>query len=159
MKKLIILFIFSVLLISCGKSNQVATGNNSVTGNNSIEVSSSNFIGIYDLVRMESDDCGASIRIVADCNGVKLLSNNLGPEEFCNINLGESIIRNRTSTTVTQQGNQLQSIVRILEDGRNSPGRPQITFSNTLTLSDDGNTLAKISNLKSRVSRCLYQKR
>ena len=168
MKIFITSFLFSALLISCGKSNQVSS-NNSVTGNNSVLVESSNFIGVYDLVKMESDDCGASVRIVAECNGIKLLSNNLGPEEFCNINQGEIISsndprdgRNKTSTLVTQEGNQLKSVIKILDNGRNEPGRTggmQLTFTNTLTLSNDGSTLSKISHLKSRESRCLYQKR
>ena len=157
---------FIIVFVSCGKTNQI-NSNGSVSGFNTFSATNSQFIGVYDLIQMRNnDECGASIRIVADCNGLKLLSNNSEAEEFCNINQGEANNRNN-STTVTLQGNQLQSVVRISDDNRNVPGRPgpgginerQMAFTNTLTLNSDGTILTKVSDLKSRSSRCTYQKR
>ena len=156
MKQLILLFILSIILSSCGKTNQVSSSANTY-GNSPLQTNPSNFIGVYDLIRMESDNCGVSIRIVGECNGVRILSNNSGPEDFCNINQGEIISRDRTSTTVTQDGNRLQSIVRIFNDGPMNGS--QITFSNMLLLNSNGTELTKLSTFKSRITRCIYQKR
>ena len=156
MKQLILLFILSIILISCGKANQVSS-NNIITGNNPIQINPSSFIGVYDITRVESENCGVSIRIVGECNGLRILSNNSGPEDFCNINRGEIISRDRTSITVTHEGKRLQSIVKIYNDGRTTGGR--ITFSNVLLLNSNGTELTKLSTLKNRISRCIYQKR
>ncbi|MFA6236704.1 MAG: hypothetical protein WC635_05195 [Bacteriovorax sp.] len=143
--KISILILTAMLALSCGKTNKVNT--NGETGTiNTISTNFTQFEGNYDLIRMKSEDCGASIQIVRECNGLMLLSNHLGPEEFCNINQGT--IKNRT---VTLRGNELKSVMSVSENDR-------INFSSTLTLNNDG-TLAKISNFKSRQSRCLYLKR
>lgn len=148
-KSLLCLQTFLVMLIiaSCGKSNKVNSGTVAeIKSTNTITSDFSHFVGNYDLIRMNSEDCGASIQLVRECNGLKLLSNHLGPEEFCNINKGR--IKN---TTVTLVSNVLKSEVVVSD-------RERMNFTNTLTFNDDG-TLSKISNLKSRMSRCLYQKR
>jgi hypothetical protein len=146
---------------SCGKSNKVNTNAeiSATSGLNLYSTALTNFEGNYDLIKMGSEDCGASVRIVRDCEGLKLLSNHLGPEEFCNINKGEI-----KSTTVTLQGNELKSVLNVFDndqsDGRIDPRNSQnrISFTNTLTLNSD-RTLVKISHLKSRTSRCVYLKR
>lgn len=147
MKKLALLFCMIALFTACGKNNSVISG---VSGTSVLTASNTNsalnnFEGVYDLIAMRTEDCAASIQLVRECNGLKLLSNHLGPEEFCNINRGEM----RNATNVTLEGNVLKSVVRVA---------PQLIFTNTLTLNSDG-TMTKISNLKSRESRCLYQKR
>lgn len=157
---ILVLLLVAVAFSSCGKSNKINT--NETSGTNGLTTTYANaltsFEGNYDLIRMGSDDCGASIQIVRDCDGLKLLSNHLGPEEFCNINKGEM-----RSTIVTLQGNELKSVVNVVGNGRderNDPRNPQnrMSFTNTLTLNND-RTLVKISNLKSRMSRCVYLKR
>ena len=144
-----------ILMVSYGKTNTINT-NATVNGVNGINTNTtltalSSFEGNYDLIRMGSNDCGASIQLIRDCNGLMLLSNNhMGAEEFCNINRGQ----NRNSAIVTLEGNVIKSVVSMGE----RPGQFQVSYTNTLTLNSDG-TLVKISNLKSRESRCLYQKR
>ena len=134
-------------IVSCGKTNHiggdVASG---TTGLSPMTTDYSKLEGNYDLIKMRSADCGASIHIKRECNGLILISNHLGPEEFCNINRGEE-----KNKTVTFNGNELKSVVRFSENAR-------LNFTSTLTLSNDG-TLTKISNLKSRTSQCFYLKR
>ena len=166
-----VFFALSVLALcaSCGNSsNKVNSG--SVSGTNALTPSALvNFEGNYDLIDMRSDDCGAALTITRACNGYRLQSNNhMGPEDFCNVNLGGETDRNppnpdrnppnpdrnppnpdRTKPEVTQKGNVLTSVVRISSN---------LAFTNTLTLADNG-VLTKVSNLKSRTSRCMYQKR
>ncbi|MDO9181811.1 MAG: hypothetical protein Q7U04_05355 [Bacteriovorax sp.] len=160
MKSTALILISISFLLACGKTNRINTAETSGINNisNKSVANFSNFEGTYDLIRMDSNDCGASIQIVRDCDGLMLLSNHLGPEEFCNINKGEF-----NSTIVTLSRNELKSTVNILDNGRsgrNDPRNPQghVSFTNTLTLNSD-NTLVKISNLKSRMSRCIYLKR
>ena len=173
MQKFLLALIIVSTLISCGKSNNInSSGTSGVSGYNTYSAGLSNFEGNYDLIQMGSEDCGASIQIIRDCDGLKLFSNHLGPEEFCNINRGEI-----SSTNVTLVGNELKAVMtefdnssseRDPQDPRRDPSRdpgrnprfPQnkISFSTTLTLNND-KTLVKISNLKSRNSRCLYLKR
>jgi hypothetical protein len=159
MKNSILIPFLIMAISSCGNSNKINSRETSGTsGYNTYTDSLSSFEGNYDLIRMESDDCGASIQIVRDCDGLKLLSNHLGPEEFCNINKGE--IR---STIVTLRGNELKSVVNVNDNDRNRRNDPRnpsngLSFTNTLTLNSD-KTLVKISNLKSRMSRCVYLKR
>lgn len=162
MKNSILALLLTMTFFSCGKSNKINSNQTSnVSGFNTYSDALASFEGNYDLIKMESDNCGASIQIVRDCDGLKLLSNHLGPEEFCNINKGEI-----KSTIVTLQGNELKSVVSVVNDGRdgrdgrNDPRNPQnrISFTNTLTLNSD-KTLIKISNFKSRISRCVYLKR
>lgn len=145
--KILILILLAMLAASCGKTNKVNTNANAESETiNTVSANLAQFEGNYDLIRMRSDDCGASIQIVRECNGLMLLSNHLGPEEFCNINQGT--FKNKT---VTLRGNELKSVMTVSENSR-------INFNSTLTLTSDG-TLAKISNLKGRQSRCLYLKR
>ena len=171
MKK-IILLLSLIALASCGKNNKVnsATPTSGTSAYSTTSAAITDFEGSYDLIRMQTQDCGASIQLVRDCDGLKLLSNNnMGAEEFCNINRGDRRNQrdNSVSTIVTLEGNVLKAVTTLRDDGRNSnrgPGMPgqigdsQVTFTNTLTLNGDG-TLTKISHLKSRESRCLYQKR
>ena len=184
MKHIALTFSLLVVLASCGKDNKVSS---STQEQNAVITPISNLVnfeGVYDLVRMESNDCGASIRIVQDCNGYQLISNHsMEIEEFCNVNKGEfrTNIRyskesardrdsrdsrdtrypsnpdrnppnpdsNENTTVVTQEGNQIRAVLRL---------SPSIAFTNTLTLTNDG-ILTKNSQLKSRTSRCIYQRR
>jgi hypothetical protein len=169
MKK-IILLLSLIALASCGKTNKVNTGaTTSTSGTSTYSVPTNaaitDFEGTYDIIRMQSNDCGASIQLVRDCDGLKLLSNNnMGAEEFCNINRGERRNQrdNFLSTTVTLEGNVLRAVTTLRSmpgpGERQDPRDSQVNFTNTLTLNSDG-TLTKISHLKSRESRCLYQKR
>lgn len=191
MKTLFFIALISLTVSACGKSDNKVNSGNNAGGTTAIEAPAAklvDFEGVYDLIRMDSADCGASIRIVNQCNGYMLLSNHLGPEEFCNINKGEFAFsdnndrnppnpdrnppnpdrnppnpdrnppnpdRNPPPTArgqkavVTQEGNLLRSVITL---------SPNVAFTNTLTLNNDG-TLIKVSNLKSRTSRCIYQKR
>lgn len=148
MKKTTLFLILLSTLVSCGKANKVNTGETNVaSGVHSYTNGINQFEGNYDLIKMGSDDCGASIRIVKDCEGLMVLSNNHDrPEEFCHINKGKF-----KSTTVTLTGNELKAMTEVSAE-------KAIIFTNTLTLNSD-NTLYKISNLKSRKSRCVYLKR
>ena len=146
-------FIFT----SCGKSNLLDSRETS--GFNTYGNALASFEGNYDLVKMGSNDCGSSIQIVRECDGLMLLSNHLGPEEFCNINKGE-----KKSINVTLVGNQLKSEMNVTDnrngrDRENAPSNPEkrMSFINTLTLNDK--ILIKISNFKSRMSFCEYLKR
>jgi hypothetical protein len=182
MKKTLFLMTLAFLM-SCGKSpNQVSSAPSETSGNNTIETTAVSFEGVYDLREANSQDCGASIRIVKECNGYKLLSNNLGPEEFCNVNKGEFRGDNGTDRNppppdrnppppdrnppppdrvdptrprgeaplmvVTQNGNELKSVVRVSD---------RVSYSNTLTLRNE--LLTKVSQLKSRNVRCVFEKR
>lgn len=171
MKTTILLTAVLALSLSCGKSsNKVNSG--SVSGSNTITPGALvNFEGNYDLVEMKSADCGAAVQIVRECNGYRLLSNNrMGAEDFCNVNKsGDTDDRNppnpdrnppnpdrnppnpdrNNPPVVTQKGNILTSTVRLNE---------RVAFTNTLTLENTG-VMTKVSNLKSRTSRCIYQKR
>jgi hypothetical protein len=162
MKNSVLILLITIVFSSCGKSNNInSTETSGTSGFNTYSNALANFEGNYDLISMGSDDCGASIQIIRDCDGLKLLSNHLGPEEFCNINKGEM-----RSTIVTLQANELKSVVNVdandrdNRNQRNDPRNPQnrVRFTNTLTLYKD-RTLVKISNLKSRTSRCVYLKR
>lgn len=147
------------LLTSCGKKES-AVAVQEIQGSDPITSTDVNtFVGVYDLIRMDTENCGASIQIIKLCEGLQLRSNNLGPEQFCNINKGE--IRtgdNRSSTIVTLEANVLKSVVSIFDERSTPPGSVKLMFTNTLTLDGAGNLL-KVSDLKSRKSRCLYQKR
>jgi hypothetical protein len=163
MKKNILAFsalaMLTFIAVSCGKTNTVGAPATEVNHLSADTINSeiTNFEGTYDLIRMRTEDCGASIRLVRECSGLRLLSNNMGPEEFCNINKGESRSTRENSSTIntTLIGNVLKSVV-TLNDGTRTNNRVQ--FTNTLTLGSNG-SLEKISNLKSRSSVCLYQKR
>jgi hypothetical protein len=120
---------------------------------------------------MKSNDCDASIQIIKDCDGFKLLSNYLKPEEFCNINRGEI-----NSKSVTLHGNELKSIIYFINNPRserdarhprdtNNDRRhdlriPQnnVNLTSSLLLNADG-TLIKTSNLNNKMSHCVYLRR
>lgn len=177
--KNLLLALSIVAAVSCGSKNNNSVDSGSVsTGSNSVNVMTSNLVdfeGSYDIVRMDTPDCGAAIRIERACNGYKLLSNITdNAEDFCNVNKGEMrVTRNPpnpdrnppnpdrnppnpdrnppnpdSAVVVTQEANELKSIVKIAD----------LAFTNTLTLNPNG-ILTKVSNLKSRVSRCVFQKR
>lgn len=145
MQKILGVLILSLLLSSCGKTNVVKTSAAATTIQN-IETQTnnfSNFEGTYDLIHLRTGDCGASIQLVRECQGLKLLSNNMGPEDFCNIN------KPGVGAVNTIEGNILKSVVTISNE---------IKFTKTLTLRNNG-ILEKISQQKSGNSHCLYQKR
>lgn len=171
MKNVFFLASILALSVSCGNSgNKVNSGTTS--GTSALTPSALvNFEGNYDLVEMKTADCGGAVQIVRACNGYRLLSNNhMGAEDFCNVNNGgDNNDRNppnpdrnppnpdrnppnpdtQNPPVVTQKGNVLSSVVRLNE---------RVAFTNTLTLADNG-IMTKVSNLKSRQSRCVYQKR
>lgn len=147
MQKILGLLILSLIISSCGKTNVVKTVGATPTIENleTINPNFSKFEGTYDLIQMRLGDCGASIQIVRECSGLKLTSNNTGPEDFCNINKSgsaEGIIN-------TIEGNTLKSVVSL---------SAEIKFTKTLTIRNNG-VLEKVSQLKGRNSHCLYQKR
>lgn len=166
--KNLLLLLSVVAVVSCGSKNNNAVNSGSVSaGSNGLNVVPAkmvNFEGTYDIVKMDSYDCGAAIRIERVCNGYRLLSNiSNGAEDFCNVNRGEMRIsyddrnppnpdRNPpppdSGVIVTQEANQLKSVVRVAN----------MAFTNVLTLENNG-ILTKVSNLKSRTSRCIFQKR
>lgn len=192
MKNLLVITLITFAAISCGKNNKVNTGPAAVVVVNNFETPSKsieNFAGTYDLIKMKSDDCGASIELVKECEGLILFSNHLGPEEFCHINQLDNRNNNNrennrntnwennrndnrfddhtmdprfenSNAVVTLIGNELKSVITVSADNRNDRHRNenQVIYTNTLTLNSDG-TLSKISNFKSRESRCLYLKR
>lgn len=165
--KNLLLLLSVVAVVSCGsKNNNAVNSGTASAGSNGFNASPANMVnfeGTYDIVRMDSNDCGAAIIIERVCNGYRLLSNiSNGAEDFCNVNKGEMRLnydrnppnpdRNPpppdSAVIVTQEANQLRSIVRVAN----------MAFTNTLVLENNG-ILTKVSNLKSRVSRCVFQKR
>ena len=160
MKKMIMILSFVTLVSSCGKSNDSVvsgqvTGNGTLTTNGTID----SFEGVYDLIRMDTEDCEGSIELIKKCEGLQLRHNRLETENFCNINKGElKTGDNRSSTKVTLLDNVLKSVVLIFDERSIPAGKVKSTFTNTLTLDSEGNLL-KVSDLKNRKSRCLYQKR
>jgi hypothetical protein len=167
--KNLLLLLSVIAVVSCGSKNNNAVDSGSpatTSGTNSLDTTTAvvpaalaNFEGNYDIVRMDSHDCGAAIRIERICNGYRLLSNTSNnAEDFCNINKGEMRFVRGDETrnppnpdsaiVVTQEANQLKSVVRI----------SNMAFTNTLTLENNG-VLTKVTNLKSRTSRCVFQKR
>lgn len=174
-----LLLLLSVLaVVSCGSKSQNTVNSGSgaagvtetpvTTGTSGLDTpvpaNLVNFEGNYDIVRMDSSDCGAAIKIERLCNGYRLISNNSNPEDFCNVNRGEVRVnrdegrnppnpdRNPpppdSAVVVTQEANQLKSVVRVAN----------MAFTNTLVLESNG-ILTKVSNLKSRTSRCVFLKR
>lgn len=172
MKKIFIILCLSALAVSCGSKGNKVNSTATVSGSEGLEIGAlTNFTGEYDILRKDSPDCSNSIRIVSECSGLKILSNGFNAaEEFCNINKGAfranrgdiddrnppnpdrnppNPDNNGEMKTVTLEGNVLRSELRI---------SPRVAFTNTLTMNDNG-VLVKVSNLKSRNSRCVYQKR
>lgn len=166
--KPILLILILASLSSCGKNSNLVSSND-VSGRNDLSGTNVAFEGTYDLIEANSQDCAASIQINRECRGFKLTSNVMGPEEFCNVNMGEftnstsPVDRvppppdrrppppppvNTNSINVTLEGNQLKSVVTITRG---------IAYTNTLTLNQ--NRLLKVAHLKSRSHRCLFEKR
>lgn len=162
MKNLLLVLSVVAVVSSCGKQNNVNSGD--TAGNNGLVASNVvNFEGNYDIVKMSSYDCGASLTIVKECNGY-IVRNNVSrnAEDFCNVNKGEQRLGSNDrnppppdrippspdGVVVTQQANELKSVVRV----------GNMAFTNTLTLESNGQ-LRKISNLKSRNIQCIFQKR
>lgn len=172
-----LLLLLSVLaVVSCGSKTQntvnSGSGTSGTSGTNGLDTPPAptpvparlvNFEGNYDIIRMDSSDCGAAIKIERLCNGYRLISNNSNPEDFCNVNRGEMRVnrddrnppnpdRNPpppdSAVVVTQEANQLRSVVRVAN----------MAFTNTLTLESNG-VLTKVSNLKGRQSSCVFLKR
>ena len=182
MNKIILILAVIMTASSCGGkgNNTVNSGNylvqtppsteviNPIQPINPIVPVSTNFEGNYDLIEMErGDNCGANITIVQECGGYRLLSNNSGPEEFCNINIfSDNNDRNppnpdrnppnpdRTPPQydrkiVTQEGNLLRSVIKVND---------QLSFTSSLILRNNG-ILERKANFKSSEIRCIYQKR
>lgn len=170
MKNILIFLSLTAMIASCGSSgpgdNKVNSGV-AVAGSEGLGIGALvNFTGEYDILRKDTSDCSNQIRIVSECSGFKVMSSGLNPaEEFCHVNQG--MVRtedrnppnpdrrppnpdgNNETKTVTLEGNVLKSELRL---------SPRVVFTNTLTMNDNG-VLVKVSNLKSRTSRCVYQKR
>ena len=172
MRNLFLIFCLSTLFVACGKSSNKVNSGSEATGTNAITPkveTLANFAGNYYLIDMRTNDCGAAIVITRVCNGYRVESNNrFGAEDFCNVNLNGDTDRNPPNPdrnppnpdrnppnpdtnppVVTQKGNVLTSTIRL---------SPSVVFTSSLTLNDNG-VLVKISDLKSRKSRCMYQKR
>jgi hypothetical protein len=157
MKQFLLLVTVMTVVASCGADNKVNSGAKApVSGSNGVEVPLTNFEGDYYLQGRDrsSFSCSPAIRIATNsqCGGYILSGQNQAPEEFCNINKGESrdnrpFSSNNNTVVVTQTGNELLSTVRV---------GPNAVFTNKLTLS--GNTLFKSSKLKGRFEECTYQK-
>ena len=172
MKKIILILCFVTVASSCGKKDNQATSANEVVGTGGLAISdTATFIGEYQILRAETNDCSNMMTIVSECNGVKIVKNGLNAdEEFCNVNRGEyrtddrdhrasdrnpghnrnppNPDRYQETHIVTLNGNQLTSVLKISD---------RVSFTNTLTLEANG-VLTKVSKLKSRESRCTYQK-
>jgi hypothetical protein len=160
----IIIIILALLIIGCGKLNKLSSS--TVSGSNSYDTYSTTinqFLGNYDLIEKGAFDCGASIQILQECDGFKLLSNSSAPEDYCNINKGEVRFK-----TVTFQNNEIKSISHLhnnfgpkdSHDRRLILPPPRISndLINSLVLNKDG-TLIKSIAITNRISRCTYLKR
>jgi hypothetical protein len=159
MKKIILILSLVLLLSACGKKDN-AENLSEVKGDNPISIGDvDSFIGAYDLIRMDTEDCGASLQIIKVCDGLQVRSNNLGNQSFCNINKGEiRTADNRSSTTNTYEDNILKSEIFIFDERSTPPGGVKEIFTNTLSIDANGNLL-KLADLKTGKSSCLYQKR
>lgn len=163
MKNLFIAVGLMSSLVSCGNSNKVTSGAVAESGTIAITTEALvNFEGVYDLLHNEGNDCGASIRITQECGGYKIHSNlNNRPEDYCNINRADprrpinpgSVTpppdRDGRGSFVTQEKNQIRSIIRFDNN---------VSLTQVLTL-NPGGTLVKVSEIRNRQNRCIYQKR
>ncbi|MBC7714019.1 MAG: hypothetical protein H7177_11815 [Rhizobacter sp.] len=146
----------AAILSACGKKESAATATE-IKGSDPLTVTSvDSFVGDYDLVRMDTDDCGASLQIVKLCDGVQVRNNHSASESFCNINKGEIVTGdNRSSKNVTLDGNVIKSVSLIFDERSVPPGKVKQTVISLLTLGADG-SLRKFTDGK---SSCFYQKR
>lgn len=170
--KNLLLLLSVVAVVSCGSKNNNSVDSGSVanTGTNSLDTgvipsNLVNFEGEYYTVNQGNPDCGSLVAIERACNGYRFHSNvSNNAEDFCNVNKGEMRINREegrnppnpdrnppnpdSAVVVTQQANQLRATVRIANR----------SFTNTMTLEGNG-ILTKVTDLKSRSSRCVFQKR
>lgn len=159
MKNTIMVLSLVTLISSCGKDN--STGSvTEVEGRDPISTRDiDSFVGVYDLFRNDTDDCGGSLQIVKVCDGVQARSSSLVNQSFCNVNKGEiKTGDNRSSTTVTFEENTLTSISKIFDERSTPPGEVKQIISHSLSFDNEGNLL-KRSESKNGQSSCLYQKR
>jgi hypothetical protein len=189
MKALLMATTIALMVSSCGKSNGVSSGSSNSGINNlgTARISlgkTVEFEGVYDLIKIEDGNCGASIRIIKECGGYRVLSNHTTKaEDFCNISRNTQPAPtsvnpppDRDSHTPPPDRDSLTPPPD--RDNLNPPpdrdGQLVVTqegnllrsvikfgariFSNTLTLNENG-ILTKVSVLKTRKNSCVFQKR
>lgn len=169
MKKLILSLVFTIILSSCGKSNQVSFSDSVWNSNFSASTKSGakstsaavsdvqiNFEGNYDLIQMGNKKCGASIQITKACNGYEITSNYSQPEKLCHVNKGEITTTEITSTEVTQKNNELKLVNYLVYNSRH--GKRDILTSKSMTLKPDGTMIISF-DLTKKTSRCVYFRR
>ena len=159
MKKTILVMCLALVLSACGKKDGVAPVTE-IKGVDPITVmSAESFVGEYDLINMDSEDCGASLQIIKLCEGVQVRNNHSASESFCNINKGEiKTGDNRSSKNVTLEGNVIKLVALIFDERSTPPGKVKQTTVSILTLEADG-TLRRLKDSTAGQSSCLYQKR
>ncbi|MBY0412543.1 MAG: hypothetical protein K2Q18_00185 [Bdellovibrionales bacterium] len=157
MKNTILILSLVAMLSGCGKSENSVT---EVRGGESLSTFDlDSLVGSYDILRTDSDDCSASLRIVKVCDGIQVRGSNSINQSFCNINKGEiKTGDNRGATTVTLETNVLKSVSLLFDERSTPPGNVKQVSTNILTLDSEGNLL-KLAELKTGKSSCLYQKR
>ncbi|MBC7428174.1 MAG: hypothetical protein H7336_06155 [Bacteriovorax sp.] len=159
MKKIILFMTLVTILSACGKKESTVAPAE-LKGSDPLTVTGvESFVGDYDLIRMDTEDCGAGLQIIKLCEGVQVRNNHSAAESFCNINKGEiKTGDNRSSKNVTFEGNVIKSVALIFDERSTPPGKVKQTLISILTLEADG-TLRKLSDSKAGQSSCVYQKR
>ena len=159
MKNIIMILGLTAILSACGSKGDSGSVSE-VEGRDPITVADiESFVGIYDLVQADTDDCAASLQITRVCDGIQIRSNTSVKQSFCNVNKGEiKTGDNRSSTTVTLEENVLKSIATIFDERSVPAGSIKDVYTNVLTLVSN-DQLLKEADVKTGKSRCLYEKR
>lgn len=159
MKKTILILSLATLLSACGKkeSTEAVT---EIKGSDPLTVADiDSFVGVYDLVRMDSEDCAASLQIIKLCGGVQVRNNHSASLSFCNVNKGAIITGdNRSSKNVTLEANVVKLVSLVFDERSTPPGKVKQKTTDSLTL-EAGGVLRKFSDSKALQSLCFYQKR
>lgn len=176
MKNLIISSLLVLTVASCGKNNKVSipkdtttpvpTSTTTTLETTPVSITTSDFVGTFDLLRAQSGDCSPTIQIKRECDGLTLKNSDyLRAEDFCNINSNERDVRNNnrnednSGAVVTLVGNEVKSVVTLSKKNRFDPRRSdeQVVYTNSLIINKDG-TLTKNFSLKSRSGSCVYKR-
>lgn len=163
MKKLFIVISLLSLVSSCG-SKKTAEAAKEVKGTEPIVVTDEILTlealeGEYDLLRADTENCGAAITIIKRCEGVQVRNSNFRHESYCNVNRGEiKTGDNRSSTTVTLEAKKLKTVSLIFDERSTPPGKVKQTFESSLSFDENGDLL-KVADLSAGKTICLYKKR
>lgn len=158
MKKIIMILSLVTIISSCGK-DEGAKSPAEVDGRDPILTGDiDSFVGSYDLVQADSEDCGVSVQIIRACDGIQIRSTQSGNKSFCNVNKGEIITGDkRSSSNVTFEENVVKSVANIFDERSIPAGQIKEVITHTLSINAEGELLKQLES-KAGISSCLYQK-